>query len=211
MHVRRGHYIGVAPMPGGVTNACLVVPHAEPGRRWRDVAALLRGQLAADSMLAPRFARARMVSAPVVLGPMAVDVTAPGVAGLLLCGDAAGFIDPITGDGMTFALRGAALAAAVAIDVLTGKVSGAGAVGELTARRQAAFAGKWRFNRMLRQLVASAAAVSGAAWTARVVPGLFENLILYAGDATRLPLSRGLSPNVTEGTDPSVTSHDKIR
>ena len=26
MHVRRGHYIGVAPVPGGLTNACLVVP-----------------------------------------------------------------------------------------------------------------------------------------------------------------------------------------
>src|SRR4029450_12694412 len=27
MHVRHGHYIGVAPVPGGLTNACLVVPH----------------------------------------------------------------------------------------------------------------------------------------------------------------------------------------
>ncbi len=27
MHVRGGHYIGVAPLPGGLTNACLVVPH----------------------------------------------------------------------------------------------------------------------------------------------------------------------------------------
>ena len=30
MHVRDGHYIGVAPVPGGLANACLVVPHA-PG------------------------------------------------------------------------------------------------------------------------------------------------------------------------------------
>src|SRR6185503_16886808 len=26
MHVRRGRYIGVAPVPGGVTNVCLVRP-----------------------------------------------------------------------------------------------------------------------------------------------------------------------------------------
>ena len=26
MHVRRGRYIGVAPLPGGVTNVCLVRP-----------------------------------------------------------------------------------------------------------------------------------------------------------------------------------------
>ncbi len=28
MHVRRRHYIGVAPVPGGLANACLVVPEA---------------------------------------------------------------------------------------------------------------------------------------------------------------------------------------
>ena len=28
MHVRGGHYIGVAPVPGGLANACLVVPEA---------------------------------------------------------------------------------------------------------------------------------------------------------------------------------------
>src|SRR5690606_23058166 len=36
MHVRRGHYIGVAPLPGDVTNACLVVPGPRPIPGWRD-------------------------------------------------------------------------------------------------------------------------------------------------------------------------------
>ncbi len=26
MHVRRGHYIGIAPVQGGLTNVCLVKP-----------------------------------------------------------------------------------------------------------------------------------------------------------------------------------------
>ena len=80
---------------------------------WRDPAALLREALTSDPLLAPRFARARAVGAPAVLGPMAVDVSRPGVAGLLLAGDAAGFIDPMTGDGLRYALVGAELAAAV--------------------------------------------------------------------------------------------------
>src|SRR4029077_2512979 len=28
MHIRRGHYIGVAPVPGGMTNVCMVKPSA---------------------------------------------------------------------------------------------------------------------------------------------------------------------------------------
>ena len=42
----------------------------------------------------------------VSLGPLALDVRAVGADGLLLAGDAAGFVDPMTGDGMHIAFRG---------------------------------------------------------------------------------------------------------
>ena len=58
-----------------------------------------------------------------MLGPMAVDADAAGEPGLLLAGDAAGFIDPMTGDGLRLALAGAELAAAVALEVLAGSLS----------------------------------------------------------------------------------------
>jgi flavin-dependent dehydrogenase len=99
-----------------------------------------------------------------------------------LAGDAAGFIDPITGDGLTFALRGAEMAAEVAIDVLAGKTPAESAVDELTRRRREAFAAKWRVNRSLRRLVASPYAVSVAAGAARIAPGIFQAVIRYAGD-----------------------------
>src|SRR5688500_18996565 len=38
MHVRHGHYIGVAPVPGGLANACLVMPHPSGAARWPDPA-----------------------------------------------------------------------------------------------------------------------------------------------------------------------------
>ena len=121
MHVRRGHYIGVAPVPGGMTNACLVIPHASGDQPFGAPAEVLRRYLGDDPQLGPRFAAARAVTAPTTLGPMAVEASAAGEPGLLLAGDAAGFIDPMTGDGLHFALRGAELAAAVALDVLAGR------------------------------------------------------------------------------------------
>lgn len=182
MHVRRGHYIGVAPMPGGLANACLVVPRDAGGVPWADAARALTDALAADVHLAPRFAAARLVGRVQVLGPMAVDASSAGVPGLLLAGDAAGFIDPMTGDGLRFAIAGAALAASVALDVLAGRVAHDMAPARLTAARRRAFQAKWRFNRTLRALVASPSAVGVAALGARLLPSAFEDIIRYAGD-----------------------------
>lgn len=184
MHVRRGHYIGVAPVPGGVTNVCVVVPHAAGDQPIGPLPDLIRSRLHADPALRERFSAAAPEGQPVMLGPMAVDAVGAGEPGLLLAGDAAGFIDPMTGDGLRLALAGAELAAAVALDVLSGTVPAGTAHLELARRRRAAFAGKWRFNRALRSLVAAPRGVAAAAATARVWPAVFQSIIRYAGDCS---------------------------
>ena len=182
MHVRSGHYLGVAPLPNGLTNACLVIPHQHGDATIGDPAHVLRSHLDRDADLRARFRDATAIAPPTVLGPMAVDARAAGEPGLLLAGDAAGFIDPMTGDGLRFALAGAELAAAVALDVLAGRTPLDRAHLDLAARRRAAFTNKWRFNRTLRSLVASPRGVSAAAAFATVAPALFEGIIRYAGD-----------------------------
>ena len=182
MHVRRGHYIGVAPVPGGITNACLVVPHDHGDAPIAEPMKALERVLHDDPELKSRFAGAKLVEPPTMLGPMAVDTNGAGEPGLLLAGDAAGFIDPMTGDGLRFAFAGAELAATVAQEVLSGRLPIDRAHIELANRRRSAFASKWRFNRALRKLVASPGNVSIAAATARVLPSMFTRMISYAGD-----------------------------
>lgn len=179
MHIRPGRYIGVAPLPGGLTNACVVVAEPRSGS-LSEPGALLAATLARDPALAERFATARLVTAPSVLGPLAVDNVAPGMAGLLLAGDAAGFIDPMTGDGMRFAFRGAELAADLA--ALAIEDPAFDAVSALATARAREFAGKWRMNRALRALVASPRAVAWAARGARLCPSLVRQIISAAGD-----------------------------
>ena len=183
MHVRSGHYIGIAPVPGGLTNACLVVPHEPGDAPLAHPDAVLRDRLMADAELAPRFVRARVATRAVMLGPMAVYARAAGQPGLLLAGDAAGFIDPMTGDGLRLALYGAELAADVVREVVEGRTPIAGAHLVLEDRRRHAFRHKWRFNRSLRSLVASPRSVTAAAWAAAVWPSAFASMIRYAGDA----------------------------
>jgi hypothetical protein len=51
--------------------------------------------------------------------------------------------------------------------------------------RRTAFAGKWRFNRTVRSLVASPVAVAMAAAGARLAPSVLRRAMAYAGDCVR--------------------------
>jgi flavin-dependent dehydrogenase len=109
-----------------------------------------------------------------------VDAPVAGAPGLLLAGDAAGFIDPITGDGLRFALRGGELAGEVAQAFLDAPDEPWHQT--LTQRRAQEFAAKQRFNRTVRALVSSAGAVRLAARLSSVAPGLLRQMIAYAAD-----------------------------
>lgn len=180
MHIRADHYIGVAPLPNGLTNVCVVKASAPGDPDLHDPAAFVDRIVARDALLAARFSNARRVSAPAVLGPLAVDARPPSIDGLLLAGDAAGFIDPMTGDGLRFAVRGAEFTAAAALTAL--ERGWPGVHERLAAARHGEFAGKWRFNRALRALVAAPGLVSAAALAARLAPAAVEAAVRRAGD-----------------------------
>ncbi len=180
MHIRAGRYIGVAPLPGGVANACLVTEDLGQLRGRGDIGAVLAAHLAGDPVLGPRFASARPVTRAVAVGPLAVDASAAGMPGLLLAGDAAGFIDPMTGDGMYFAMRGGELAAHAALQALSG---GEGAPHRwLEARRRRDFGFKRRFDRMLRFVVSQPHGVAIGSRLARLYPASIRRLVAVAGD-----------------------------
>ena len=180
MHVRAGHYVGVAPVPGGLTNVCLVKPWRAGDSAFANPQTAIVEALARDPLLGDRFAGARMATTPVLLGPLAVDAATRSIDGLLLAGDAAGFIDPMTGDGLRFAIRGAELTASAALDALSNGWDGVHR--RLADARRAEFSRKWRFNRAVRSLVASKSMVAIAAAGARVAPAVLRRVMIYSGD-----------------------------
>ncbi len=178
MHVRGRGYIGIAPVPGGIANVCVV-------KEWRRDGQDVRGPdviaetVASEPDLRGRFRHAERVSPMTVLGPLAVESTGAGMSGLLLAGDAAGFIDPMTGDGLRFAIRGAQLAAEAALRELE---DGAPACHDLFQARRQEFSAKWRVNRALRALVGSPRGVRFASIIASNWSAPVEALIAFAGD-----------------------------
>jgi flavin-dependent dehydrogenase len=180
MHVRDDGYIGVAPLPCGIANVCVVRDLATLRDRRRGSSSdFVDSSIRSDPALRERFRRAQRVSPVTSLGPLAVDGIAAGCAGLLLAGDAAGFVDPMTGDGLRFAVRGGELAAEAALRELS---TGEPAHASLWAARTSEFGRKWRLNRALRTLVGSSHAVGVAAQVARQWSAPVKLLVRMAGD-----------------------------
>ena len=179
MHVRSRTLTSASRrFPADLANACVVIADRRPRRgprpccsqRCETDPALSRAIRAG----AARDARSQC------LGPLAVESIGCGVPGLLLAGDAAGFIDPMTGDGLHFALRGAELAAAEVLDALAHGRTDPHL--RLAVVRRQEFARKWLFNRTLRSLVGSPLAVRAAALGAKWSPRWLHQTIRYAGD-----------------------------
>jgi flavin-dependent dehydrogenase len=181
MHVRPDGYLGVVDVGAGLTNVC-VVRAVNRIRQERTAAEnVIVRALNADPRLRERFRHARQVSRVTTLGPLAVEASAAGCPGLLLAGDAAGFVDPMTGDGLRFAFRGGELAAEAALTELK---TGSAAYGILHDARRREFAAKWRLNRALRGLVDSSAGIKIAATVSAAWSWPVECLIGLAGDVS---------------------------
>lgn len=161
---RRG-YLGVAPVDDdGSISVGLVGPLGRSGARF-DAA------LAEYPALAERLARGRRDEPILGIGPLARRVRACQGPGYLLVGDAAGFFDPFTGEGIYRALRGAQLAAASAAGNL-----------DYARLRQRAFAAKERLTAVIQVFVQVPALMDLAVRRLQQRPALAQQLGNVLGD-----------------------------
>lgn len=122
----RPGYCILNPLPAGLVNAGLVIPFSDARGAKGDVEGFFAATLARFPRMAPFVKRARIANSVRCVGPLAFRAARLSGPGLLLVGDAAGFLDPFTGEGIHAALRSAQLAARVAVEALrSGGPSGA--------------------------------------------------------------------------------------
>jgi flavin-dependent dehydrogenase len=125
MAILPGGYCGLAPVPGGRLNVGIVLDMGTwAGTLRRDGASVTVRQILRSLRLPPGAGIAVADEAPLdqVAGivPVAHAVRRVAGDGWLLAGDAAGFLDPLTGEGIGRALGTAELAARAADDTLSG-------------------------------------------------------------------------------------------
>jgi menaquinone-9 beta-reductase len=137
------------PIAPGLTNLGFVLPRG-PVPRDADRATALRHAAARIPTLQARIERAEIVGAVRCLGPLAfraLRLTAPGA---LLVGDAAGFLDPFTGEGIFAGLRSAELAAHAVPAALSNPEADAAAYARAW---HAEFESKWRLMLALQHAI----------------------------------------------------------
>lgn len=137
----------------------------------------------------PAFERVREASVRSTVqgcGPMAFDTSRQVHAGVLLVGDAAGFYDPLTGEGINIALRGAEIAAAVADEALRSNDLSSRRLSRYETLRREHLLPKRRFCALLQALIRSSFLVDTLVRHLNRTPALREAFMGVVGD-TRSP------------------------
>lgn len=110
LRVRGGRTCGYAALAGG-GNITLVISAREARELRGNPSTFFRAALRAFPEVEERVVRAGLEADIMVTGPFDQPVSRPWALGALLVGDAAGYYDPFTGQGIYQALNSAALAA----------------------------------------------------------------------------------------------------
>jgi len=146
-------YAILNPIAPGRANLSIVVPlaHAAP---WSGrLESFFDARAKHLSHLARRIAGGRRVSAVRAMGPLAYRVDPPRTGGVLMVGDATGFYDPFSGEGIFNGLRSAELAAEAAVRALRGGDLSAAALAGYDRARRLALRDKERVTHALQFLI----------------------------------------------------------
>jgi menaquinone-9 beta-reductase len=197
MHVAGRRYVGLAPLESGASNAlCNVALVVDEDRDSIHLAGRLEPFLLDTLHTFPGlYGRLNQLTVErQILTVSRLNVHARRLAdeGLLLVGDAAGYYDPFTGEGIYRALRGAELAAEIAIPALTANDLSAARLHTYELRQRQVFRGK----RIIEQIIQTAVQVPFLMnHIARILQrrkSMADTIVAVTGDF--LPTSAVLNP-----------------
>ena len=121
-------FFAAAPVDGGLLSLNLVVDRAAYLAAGLGPQAFLRQRIESVPALRERLEGAEQVEALRGIGPLSHTTTRKVFDGAALVGDACGYVDPITGEGIFLALRGAELLAGVLVHALHARRADAAAL-----------------------------------------------------------------------------------
>lgn len=196
MHVGHGCYVGLAPLEppeiGDLCNVAVVVDESEAPRLASRIDAFFDEALRNFPALAPRLGEAQRTKGILAMSRLAVSTRRISADGVMLVGDATGFYDPFTGEGMYRALRGAELLAEVSATALANNDCSADRLSAYDRRHRHEFAGKRLIEHLVQGLIARPWLYEHVAERLARRKHLADIMVGVAGDF--LPPSRVLSP-----------------
>jgi 2-polyprenyl-6-methoxyphenol hydroxylase-like FAD-dependent oxidoreductase len=153
MYVGGGAYFALNPLGPDRTNVMVVVAKRQLEAWSRFVDRGIAGKAAELAHGRRSFDGAELDGPRAAVGPLAHDVRAPIAPGLVLAGDAAGFLNPFTGQGVFLALTSAETAAAAIVASARDRAGEAAAFARFATVRAADFADRRRVSGLVSTLV----------------------------------------------------------
>jgi geranylgeranyl reductase family protein len=184
MHVGRGYYIGLAPLAGDRLNVGMALPLDGDKRAAEN---RFSSAIAGLPAVVARLRGSRRLTPIRGASPIGHRVRSSAGRGWMLVGDAAGFIDPFTGEGIYRALR----SARAATEALAAGLDDA-AADRYRAARQHAFAAKDALTWTIQGLLGTQPLMGYALRRLAARPALAERLGSALGDLR--PASDAISP-----------------
>jgi flavin-dependent dehydrogenase len=175
-------YAILNPVAADRVNFSLVVPLEHAAAHGARLDAFLAARVKQLPHLARRMAGAVRVAPVTAMGPLAYRVRPPRRGGVLLVGDAAGFYDPLTGEGIFSALRGAELAADVAARALARGDLSVASLGAYQRARTEALRAKARVTRVIQYVIRRRWATNLTGALLERHPGWLDALLGVIGD-----------------------------
>jgi flavin-dependent dehydrogenase len=140
-----GGYCGVQLLGSESINACAMVR--------ADVANQLSNVFALNSVLAERSSQWQPLTDPISVSPLIFREPQPVRDGVFMAGDAAAFVDPFVGDGISLAVRSGTLAAGQVISFLKGKTRLENSLIEYRQRYRENFAHVFQTSSKIRRML----------------------------------------------------------
>lgn len=165
----QGGYCGVTPVDTNAVNACAMVR--------ADVARSLDEVFTKEPELWRRSRNWTPLFPAVTTSPLYFREPETESAGIMLAGDAAGFIDPFAGDGISLALQSGVLAAETIVPFLIGKCSWEQALQEYRSAYKKRFAPAFRNAARLRNAFAAPKWLRNTAFALASVPGVGQMML----------------------------------
>jgi flavin-dependent dehydrogenase len=153
MYVGGGAYLALNPLDDERANVMVVVPKRLLTSWSGFVDRGIAGKAAELARGRRSFAAAQLLGSRAAVGPLAHDVRTPVTTGCVLVGDAAGFLNPFTGQGVFLALTSAERAAAAIVASAADRSAESRAFDRFAAQRGADFAARRRVSRLVSTLV----------------------------------------------------------
>lgn len=178
LHNFEGGYCGLSQVENGIVNACYLTNYAS-FKPFKNVDSFQKQVLETNPHLRNFFAQATpLFDKPLTISHISFSRKNPVENHILMCGDTAGLIHPLCGNGMAMAIHSAKLAAELIVQFLAGELATRSSLEAQYAKAWSTeFKSRLLTGRIVQSILTSPRATSTLLSSLQLVPGLLPIII----------------------------------